>query len=87
MKAKFSLQKKEASVEADIEGVVGNIVEKVFDFKSKHPEKKTRYQIRQEEKRKNAEHKHKQQMQYLYILLACIAVGIVIGIIGSLLGI
>ena len=46
MKLKFSLKNKEASVDADVEGVV----EKVFEHKAKQPPKKTRYQIKQEEK-------------------------------------
>ena len=48
MKLKFSLKNKEAYLEADIE----KLVEKGMDNKAKNPEKKTRYQIRQEEKRK-----------------------------------
>ena len=48
MKLNFSLKNKEASVDADVEGVV----EKVLDHKAKKPPKKTRYQIKQEEKRK-----------------------------------
>ena len=59
MKLKFSLKNKEASVDADIEGVV----EKVLDHKAKQPTKKTRYQIKQEEKRKNEELKQKHLIQ------------------------
>ena len=49
MKLSFSLKNKEASLEADVEG----LVEKGLEHKAKTPAKKTRYQIKQEEKRKN----------------------------------
>ena len=55
MKLKFSLKTKEASLEADVE----RLVEKGMDQKAKNPLRKTRYQIKQEEKRKNEELKHK----------------------------
>lgn len=80
MKIKFSLLKKEASMEADVEGIVA----KSLEYKSKCPEKKTRYQIRQEEKRKNAELKHKQKMQYMYIMIGLFGVCFVVAIITSL---
>lgn len=83
MKFKFNLKNKEASMEADIEG----IVKKTLEYKSNHPVRKTSYQIKQEEKRKNEELKHKQQMQYLIILLAIIGVFFVVGIVASILGI
>ena len=60
MKLEFSLKNKEASLEADVEG----LVEKGLEYNSKKPDKRTRYQIKQEEKRKNEELKHKQQMKY-----------------------
>jgi len=83
VKLKFSLKNREASVEADVE----KLIEKSMDNKAKNPQHKTRYQIRQEEKRKTEELKHKQQMQYMYILLGLLAVFIVIGIVASILGI
>ena len=83
MKFKFSLKNKEASMEADIEG----IVEKSLEYKSNHPERKTSYQIKQEEKRRNEELRNKQQMQYLIILIAIIGVFILVGIIASILGV
>lgn len=83
MKLKFSLKNKDASLEADVEG----LVEKALERKSKEPNKKTRYQIKQEEKRKNDAAKHKQQMQYMYILLGIIVFCAVFGIVASVLGI
>lgn len=83
MKFNFSLKNKEASLEADIEG----IVEKNLEYKSKNPDKKTRYQIKQEEKRKKEEMKHKQQMQYMYILIGCMIFFVIIGIVATILGI
>ena len=83
MKFSFSLKNKEASVEADVEG----IVEKSLEYKTKQPPKKTRYQIKQEEKRKTEELKHKQRMQYLYILLGICSICLVVGIIASIFGI
>lgn len=81
MKLSFNLKKQEATLTADVE----KLVEKSIEYNAKKPDKKTRYQIKQEEKRKTEELKHKQQMQYLYILLGLIAVFAVIGIITSVL--
>ncbi len=83
MKLKFSLKDKEASLEADVE----KLVEKGMEHKALRPEKKPRYQIRAEEKRKNEELKHKQQMQWMFILLGIIDVCIVLGIVVSILNI
>jgi len=83
MKFSFSLKNKEASMEADVE----SIVEKSLEYKTKQPPKKTRYQIKQEEKRKTEELKHKQQMQYLYILRGICGIWLVVGIIASIFGI
>ena len=55
MKFKFSLKDKEVSMEADVE----KLVEKGMDHKAARPDRITRYQIKQEEKRKNEELKHK----------------------------
>ena len=63
MKFKFSLKDKEISMEADVE----KLVERGMDHKATRPDKKTRYQIKQEEKRKTEELKHKQQLTYLFI--------------------
>ena len=70
MKFKLSLKEKEVSMEADIE----KLVEKGMDHKAARPDKRTRYQIKQEEKRKNEELKHKQKMQEIYICIGILAV-------------
>lgn len=82
MKLSFSLKNKEASLEADVE----RLVEKKMDKDETRPQK-TRYQIKQEEKRKNAELKHKQQMTYLFILVGLMVFFLVIAIVASCLGI
>ena len=46
MKFRFSLKDKEASLEADVE----KLVEKGMDHRSQRPDRKTRYQIKAEEK-------------------------------------
>lgn len=83
MKFAFSLQKKEVNIEADVE----KIVDKELERRDKRPPRKTRYQIRQEEKRRNAELKHKQQMQSALIgfglLLFVVVVALVLAILGS----
>ena len=82
MKLKFSLNNKEASVDADVEGVV----EKVLENKATQPPKKTRYQIKQEEKRKNKELEQKHFIQGI-IMMGCVLVFILaICFIGSMLG-
>ena len=83
MKLKFSLKDKEVSLEADVE----KLVEKGMEHKAQRPDKKSRYQIRAEEKRKNEELRHKQQMQWMFILLGILAVCIVLGIVASILNI
>lgn len=82
MKIKFSLMKKEASLEADVEG----IVKQNMANKSKQPPKKTRYQIRQEEKRKNGELKQKHFLQGMSILLGLLVVCFIVCAIGVLGG-
>lgn len=57
MKFKFSLKNKELGFDADVE----RLIEKQLDNKKEKPAKKSRYQIKQEEKRKNKELKFKQQ--------------------------
>ena len=84
MKLSFSLKKTEASLEADVE----KLIEKGMDQWERNPNRKTRYQIKQEEKRKNAELKHKQEMQKILIgvciLAACMIVAIIFGVLESL---
>ena len=82
MKFKFSFKNKEASMEADVEG----LVEKSLEYRSKPPERKNRYQIKQEELRKNKELEHKQKMQETFVWLGVLAVCLIICFIGSLLG-
>lgn len=83
MKPGFSLKNKEASLEADVEG----LIEKGLEHKTKSPAKKAKYQIKQEEKRKNEDLKQKQQMQWMFIMLGLLAVLIVFGVIATVLGI
>ena len=79
MKLNFNFKNKEASIEADIE----KIIDKNMDIKSNKPPKKTSYQIKQEEKRKNMELEHKQQMHiaifgaiaFAIIIALCIVMG------------
>ena len=80
MKLSFSLEKKEANIEADVEG----LVEKNLEYKSKRPVKITRYQIKQEEKRKNKELEQKERMQKLYILLGLAGVMLIVYFITTL---
>ena len=80
MKLKFNIKNKEESLEADVEG----LVEKKMDYKTKTPTRKTRYQTKQEEKRKTEEARNKQKMKVIYIclgILAFLALVIVIGVI------
>ena len=83
MKLSFSLKNKEAKIEADVE----RLVEKKMDQNAANPARKTRYQIRQEEKRKNEELKHKQQMTYMFILLGMVVFFVIFGMIATFLGI
>ena len=80
---KFSLKTKEAKLEADVE----RLVEKGMDQKAKNPPRKTRYQIKQEEKRKNAELKHKQEMQRMIIGISILGgvmvIALIIGILAN----
>lgn len=63
MEFRFSLKSQEASFGADIE----KLIEKGMDQRAKNPERKTRYQIKQEEKRKIQELEHKQRLQNVFI--------------------
>ena len=82
MKLSFSLEKKEASLETDIEG----LVEKGLEYKKQNPNRKTRYQIRQEEKRRNKELEQKQFVQGMFMMLGLILIVLVICAIGSVFG-
>lgn len=81
MKFKFNIKNKEASFEADVEG----LVEKKMDFNAKAPVKKTKYQIKQEEMRKTEEMKNKQKMKEIYICLGILAFCAIVIIIGVIL--
>lgn len=83
MKFNLNLKEKAINIEADIEG----LVKAEMDHRKSQPEHKTRYQIKQEEKRKQLELEHKQFLHYIYLLLGLIAVIAVIGILASILGI
>ena len=74
MKFDFSLKDKKMTLNADVE----KLVEKKMDLGKDKPQKKTRYQIKQEEKRKMEELKHKQDMQKLYIAIGLFAVLMVV---------
>lgn len=81
MKLSFSLKNKEARLEADVE----RLVEKGMEQKAKNPLKKTRYQIKQEEKRKTAELKHKQEIQRMIIGISILGGVMVIALIIAIL--
>ncbi|MBR5298728.1 MAG: hypothetical protein IKU36_00600 [Bacteroidales bacterium] len=83
MKLKVNLKNKEVSLDANIE----NLIEKGMAQKVKNPDRKTAYQIKQEEKRKNEELKHKHQMVYLFALLGITAFFAIFGLIASVLGV
>lgn len=83
MKFKFNLMKKEIDFEADIE----KLVEKSIDMKSMLPNRKTNYQIRQEEKRKTMELKDKQQKHYLYLMIGVLFLIAVLGVVATILNI
>lgn len=87
MKLAFNFKKKEASLQADVEGMI----ERGLERKEKNPSRKTRYQIRQEEKRKNLELKHeleqKQFKQGMLMMLGVIVIALIMGIIGTVFGI
>ena len=81
MKLGFSFKNKEANLEADIEG----IVKEGMSHKSKRPPKKTRYQIRQEEKRKNEELRQKHFIQYMLMMGGMLIFILIICAIGSVM--
>ena len=87
MKLAFNFKKKEASLEADVEGIVVRGLER----KEKDPNRKTRYQIRQEEKRKNLELKHELEQknfkQGMLMLIGIMVFCVIFGMIATVLGI
>ena len=82
MKLYFNLEKAEAGLEADVE----KLVEKGMDQKEKLPPKKTRYQIKQEEKRKTMELEHKQEMQKVFFGVGIVAICLIVAITMAILG-
>lgn len=83
MKLNLNWDKKEIEAEADVE----KVILKNMEMKKDAPPKKTRYQIKQEEKRKNEELKFKQNMVYLAILGGIAVFGLLLSIMGTLFGI
>ncbi|MBQ8688206.1 MAG: hypothetical protein IJ512_06615 [Ruminococcus sp.] len=80
MKLKFGFKN---IIDAHFESDVESLVEKNLEYKSKRPAKKTRYQIKQEEKRKNKELEHKQFIQGVLIMIGLIAFLLIICAIGN----
>lgn len=66
---------------------VEKLVEKGIDQKAARPERKTRYQIKQEEKRKNEKLKQKHFMQGIVLMLGLIVISTIIAIVASVMGI
>ena len=83
MKLAFNFKKKEASLQADVEGMI----ERGLERKEKNPKRKNRYQIRQEEKRRNMELKRelerKQMMQGILMMARVVVFILIICAIGS----
>ena len=79
MKLSFSLKNKEANLEADVE----DVVKEGMYHKSKRPLKKTRYQIRQEEKRKNEELRQKHFIQGMLMMGAMLIFILIVCAIGT----
>lgn len=81
MKLAFDFKKKEASLQADVEGMIERGLER------KEKNRKNRYQIRQEEKRKNMELKHelerKQMIQGTLMMVGVVVFALIICAIGS----
>ena len=66
----MKLSFKKVHIEADVEGLVS----KKMDITAKERNGKTRYQIRQEEKRKTRELKHKQEMHKIFLFVGLFVV-------------
>lgn len=79
MRLKISLKNKEASIEGDVEG----LIEKGIQHRDKKEPKKTKYQIRQEEKRKNKELEQKHFMQKIFLMVGIILLILIICAIGA----
>ena len=82
MKFSFNLKEKQASFEADVE----KLIEKKMAHPASATPRKTRYQIKQEEKRKNEELKQKHFFQGIIMLLLVVVFFLVICGICSFLG-
>lgn len=81
MKLSFNLKEKAGSLEVDAERLIDK---KIETYRTK-PQKKTRYQIRQETKLKKAELKRKRDMQILLGMVIFLAVMFVVIFIGAAL--
>ncbi len=83
MKLAFNFKKKEASIQADVEGMI----ERGLERKEKNPNRKTCYQVRQEEKRKNMEMKQelerKRMLQGMLMMGGVIVFALIVCLIGS----
>ena len=64
-------------------GNVEKLVEKGMDQRAKDPNRKTRYQIRQEEKRKNKELEQKRFMMGMLLMVGLIVVILVVCAVGA----
>ena len=83
MKLAFNFKKKEASLQADVEGMR----ERGLERKEKNPKRKNRYQIRQEDKRRNMELnrelERKQMMQGILMMAGVVVLILILCAIGS----
>ena len=82
MKLSFSFKKKEAGLEADVEGLIS----KKMDIDAQKAGGKTHYQIRQEEKRKMQELKHKQEMQKIVLFIGLFVLVLILAFTMAILG-
>lgn len=81
MKLSFNLEEKQGSLEIDAE----RLIDKKMETNKTKPQKRTKYQIKQETKLKKAEFKHKRDMQILLGMVIFLAVIFVIVFIGATL--
>ena len=83
MKLAFNFKKKEASLQADVEGMI----ERGLERKEKNPKRKNRYQIRQEEKRRpielNRDLERKHMRQGILMMAGVVVFILIICAIGS----
>lgn len=82
MRLKFSLKNREASIEADVEG----LVQKGLQHQEEKDPKNTKYQIKQEEKRKNKELKQKHFIQGMFLMVGIILIPLIMCAIGAYFG-